>query len=358
MATQDTSVRSSAPQDPDRVADDTRRDAMRVLIVSLSTYTSSFNDGKLAELGRQVEAVTAVAAARPTLWGSVCRGRRMETYQVHVLKTRFGRRNATAQLIGLEGIARLTKPMLIHVECEPWQGVAVQSVLLARKLGVPVGVQFAENGPMLRGIGGGVRVAIGRWVLKRCRYAIGWSSESANVARGLAPQLRVETYPGTGVAHVAPLSGFDSQSASSEPWYGSSGGSVAKLAFVGRFSPEKGLGDFLALADRLAPRVPLQVAIAGGKPSHPLLREWLDSRPWARAYGVLPRPKVAELLAASDVLVSPSRTTLICEGTVWPCAPRSDVSWDASVRLRLWRAQGGHRRRRLSRPGGTGRRTR
>ena len=38
---------------------------MRALIVSLNTYSSSFNDEKLAELGRRVESVTAVAGDLP-----------------------------------------------------------------------------------------------------------------------------------------------------------------------------------------------------------------------------------------------------------------------------------------------------
>lgn len=278
---------------------------MRALIVSLSTYSSSFNDEKLAELGRRIDDVTAVAADRPTLWGQGSRSRSGDGYRVVVLRTRFGRSNATTQLLGLKGVADAARPTVIHVECEPWQGVAVQSVLLARRLGVPVGVQFAENGPLLHGAGGALRLALGKWVLGRCWYVIGWSSESATIARSLAPGTRVETYPGTGVtmpSSVEPSLGWSEA-------FGCKTTKHAKLAFVGRFSPEKGLEDFLAIADRLAERIPVRVAIAGGPPSHPLVSGWLASRPWARVHGILARPKVAELLAAADVLVCPSRTT-------------------------------------------------
>lgn len=292
-------------EEPDSSTSKPPRRALRVLIVSLSTYSSGFNDGKLAELGNQVDELVAVAADRPTLWGIGGESRDSVAYRVRVLKTRLGGRNATALLRGLDRVARGTRPTLIHVECEPWQGVAVQSILLARKLGVPAGVQFAENGPMLRGPGGLVRVAVARWVLSRCRYAIGWSSESASIARKLAPGLQVETYPGTGVSEMR---GVRSGPDSSAFWFGTSAPGAARLAFVGRFSAEKGLKEFLDAVDALATRVSIRVAIAGGSPSHPLLQDWLISRPWAKAHGVLPRPRVAELLAASDVLVSPSRT--------------------------------------------------
>jgi glycosyltransferase involved in cell wall biosynthesis len=96
-------------------------------------------------------------------------------------------------------------------------------------------------------------------------------------------------------------------------WFGGELDGHAKLAFVGRFSPEKGLEDFLEIADRLAERIPVRVAIAGGVPSHPMVRGWLASRPWAQAHGVLQRPQVAELLAAADVVVCPSRTTRFAE---------------------------------------------
>jgi alpha-1,6-mannosyltransferase len=123
----------------------------------------------------------------------------------------------------------------------------------------------------------------------------------------LVPGIRTETYPGTGIKKVPTTARFSPDL--SERWFGRDSEKFAKLAFVGRFSPEKGLDDFLAIADLLAAQIPVRVAIAGGAPTHPAVSNWLASRPWARCHGILTRPHVAQLLAAADVLVSPSRTT-------------------------------------------------
>ncbi len=53
----------------------------------------------------------------------------------------------------------------------------------------------------------------------------------------------------------------------------------AKLAFVGRFSPEKGIEDFLNVVEMLADRLAVRVAIAGGESSDPSLNAWQTSHP-------------------------------------------------------------------------------
>ena len=137
-------------------------DQMRVLIVSLRTYSAPYNDGKLDCLGPRLEHLAVITGDLPTLWGSDNPPRRGPGYDVIVLPSRFARSNATARLIGLEKIAFTVNPTLIHVECEPWQQVAVQSVRLAKRLGTPIGIQFAERGPLLRGVGGAIRRAAAR----------------------------------------------------------------------------------------------------------------------------------------------------------------------------------------------------
>jgi glycosyltransferase involved in cell wall biosynthesis len=84
---------------------------------------------------------------------------------------------------------------------------------------------------------------------------------------------------------------------------------LPKLAFVGRFSVEKGIGDFLEVCDRLAHRLPLRVALVGGERTDESVRDWAEERPWAFLHGIVPRPRVRSLLVAADVLVCPSRTT-------------------------------------------------
>jgi glycosyltransferase involved in cell wall biosynthesis len=280
------------------------RENIRVLVVSLSTYSPPYNDGKLHALGQLVENVTAVAGDGSTMWGAPKGGRVGDGFRVHILNVRYGRSNALGRLRQLDAIADQVRPTVIHVECEPWQGVAVQAVKLAGMLGVPVGVQFAENGPRLQGAGGAFRRLIGRRTLGACSYAVGWSIESTKIAEDLAPAIRSATYPGTGVTIED-----GAWSGTGERWFGADAESCGKIAFVGRFAPEKGLDEFMKIADRLADRIPLRVAIAGGSDQDPTVSEWLSVRPWARAHGVLRRPRVFELLAAADVLVCPSRTT-------------------------------------------------
>ena len=95
-----------------------------------------------------------------------------------MLRARSRKSDATTHLLGLTEVAYEARPTVLHVECEPWQGVAIQSIWLARRLGIPMGVQFAENGPKLSGAGGFLRLFLGRRVLMPRRYAIGWSTEA------------------------------------------------------------------------------------------------------------------------------------------------------------------------------------
>jgi glycosyltransferase involved in cell wall biosynthesis len=272
----------------------------------LNTYSAPFNDGKLLALAQRLEHVTAVAADVTTLWGSSNSSRSGNGYEIRILGTRFARSPSTLQLRGLAELAREARPDVIHIESEPWQSVAIQAARIARKSRVPFGVQFAENGPMLTGPKGAVRRFVGSRVLARCSYAIGWSTGSTDVALQLSPGIRTATYPGTGVADS--LVTQPRRSDHADQWFGSGSTDLPKLAFVGRSAPEKGLDDFLAIADLLAGRTPIRVAIVGGAPSADTA-EWLSTRPWAHAHGVLPRPAVTELLQSADVLVAPSRTT-------------------------------------------------
>jgi glycosyltransferase involved in cell wall biosynthesis len=276
---------------------------MRVLIISLSTYTAPYNDGKLKQLGAQLGTLTAVTGDVTTLWGRDNHTRSDPEYNVYVLPLRFAQSNATARLVGLGRLVDSIGPSIVHVECEPWQEVAAQSVRLARRRRVPIGIQFAENGPLLTGIGGALRRARGARVLRQCDYAVGWATGSTLIAEQLAPGIRTETFPGVGVS--------DSwiPTCSSDDWFGVGSAGLPKLAFLGRFEPEKGIRDFLAVCDQVVRHMPLRAAIAGGTGDYDVVRRWADERPWALFHGLLPRPKVGSFLASADALVCPSRTT-------------------------------------------------
>jgi glycosyltransferase involved in cell wall biosynthesis len=153
-----------------------------------------------------------------------------------------------------------------------------------------------------------LRRARGAWVLKRCDYAVGWAEGSTRIARRLAPGLPTETFPATGVS--VPNA---TERASPDEWFGRGSADLPKLAFVGRFAPEKGIDDFLRICDELARRRPIRVAVAGGDSTYRAVREWIANRSWASLHGVLPRTSVSSLFASSDVLVCPSRTTTSAE---------------------------------------------
>jgi glycosyltransferase involved in cell wall biosynthesis len=77
----------------------------------------------------------------------------------------------------------------------------------------------------------------------------------------------------------------------------------AGVTFVGRLSPEKGLWDFLELANRLAPQ---QFTIAGSGSLHDAARMATESHGNVTFRGKLARSDVLELLRESRVLVCPS----------------------------------------------------
>ena len=280
-----------------------RTDHIRALIVSLSTYSAPYNDGKLKYIASRVGATMVASGRVPTLWGTECKDRVGDGYEVRVLPVRFGRMNATATLIGLREVAETIRPTIIHLECEPWQSVAVQGVRLARSMAIPVGIHLAEEGRQFRGIGGVLRRTRGSWVTSRCSYAVGWSSASATIAEQLAPGIFTTTFPVSGVSTSPVVAG------SADMWFGAGSDSFPRLAFVGRFAPEKGIRDFIGVCDKLASQFPLRVALAGGEGEEALVREWCAERSWVEAHGVLPRPEVSSLLSAASVLVCPSRTT-------------------------------------------------
>jgi glycosyltransferase involved in cell wall biosynthesis len=277
--------------------------AARAVIVSLSTYAAPHNDGKLAALARRIESVVAVAGDVATLWGGRNSSRRTDGYDVIVLPVRFGASNATTRLQGLDAVIRAARPSVVHVECEPWQAVASQAVGAARGLGVPVGIQFAEAGPRLSGPGGWLRRRRGEAVLRRCDYAVGWSAASTAIARGLAPDIVTATFPATGVRLDATPRGPQAR------WFGAGCEGLAKVAFVGRFSEEKGIADFLRICDELSARRELRVALAGGGGEEREVAAWVKDRPWAVHHGIVGRAEVIDLLAVTDALVCPSRTT-------------------------------------------------
>jgi glycosyltransferase involved in cell wall biosynthesis len=281
---------------------------LRVLVVSLSTYSAPYNDEKLECLAESCEDLRVVTGAVETLWGRFPGPRDGPGYRVTTLPVRVGGQlSSLSLLVGFDGVAHEFRPTHVHIETEPWQGIAFQGLRAARRYGARVGVQFAENGPRLSGVPGLLRTTLGGAVLRRCDYAIGWSSASAAVARRMAPNLLVEVLPGTGV----PRALRDGTALVQDParWFGAESIQCGRIAFLGRFEAEKGFRDFLEVSDRLAASSSVRVAIAGRGSGELLVERWAAERQFAHFHGVVTRDDATSLLRCADVLVCPSRTT-------------------------------------------------
>jgi glycosyltransferase involved in cell wall biosynthesis len=279
---------------------------MRLLIVSLSTYTSPYFRGMLDHLAGYFEALEVAAADIPTLWGPSGAPADSPNYNLHLLRPRLDLAYATIVLPGLGSIADRFRPTSVMIGCEPWQFLAVQSLVLARRRGIPVGIHFAENGPRLRGAGGMLRRPLARLVLSRCAYSLQWSETGAALSRALAPSIPVGVIPG-GIPEVHPRSPRGTVDASR--WFAPPAGGSARAAYVGRLAPEKGITDLLEILDRVHARMPVAVAIAGDGPLRNDVEDWTRVRPWAQFHGLIERTIVPELFAAADVALVPSRST-------------------------------------------------
>ena len=279
---------------------------MRLLIVSLSTYTSPYFRGMLDCLARYFEALEVVAADIPTLWGPAGAPASSPNYTLHLLQPRLDATYATIVLPGLGRIADRFRPTSVMIGCEPWQFLAVQTLAVARRQGVPAGIHFAENGPRLRGLPGLVRRPLARLVLRRCVYSLQWSETGAALSRTLAPSVPVGVIPG-GIPEVQVRPARDGRGEGR--WFPVGASAAAKAAYVGRLAPEKGVDDLLEILDRVHARLELVVAIAGDGPLRADVERWIATRPWARFHGLIERTQVTDLFAEADVALVPSRST-------------------------------------------------
>jgi glycosyltransferase involved in cell wall biosynthesis len=281
---------------------------MRLLIVSLSTYTSPYFRGLLDSLAPSFEAVEVVAADIPTLWGPSAAPASSTNYTLHVLQPRLDRTFATIVLPGLGRIAARFRPTSMLIGCEPWQFLCLQSLAIAARQRIPAGIHFAENGPRLEGAGGLVRRPLARLALSRCVYAIQWSEMGADLSRKLAPHVPVGIIP-NGVSQEFFSPWPEPQPEARRRWFGADAAEHPTAAYVGRLAAEKGIDDLLEAFDLLHARLDVRVAIAGAGPLKPTVDAWVARRPWAVFHGLLERTAVPGLFAAADAAVLPSRRT-------------------------------------------------
>jgi glycosyltransferase involved in cell wall biosynthesis len=188
----------------------------------------------------------------------------------------------------LADIRRL-RPSVVFCEQEPFSVPAAQWGLAARALGVPFGVQMAEN--LDRRLPRPAR-AIMAAVLPRAVFVAARSETAGALARRWGARGEVRLIP----HHVPgwPLP--------SRPVH-----EAFTVGFAGRLVPEKGLDTLVDAIRRLDP--PVELLVAGDGP----LRGWLESADLGSARLRIVRgtdhAAMASVYAEMDVLALPSRTT-------------------------------------------------
>ncbi|MFP5298758.1 MAG: glycosyltransferase family 4 protein [Actinomycetota bacterium] len=190
-----------------------------------------------------------------------------------------------------DSLARL-KPGIVHVLGEPWQSGVASTVEAARDLGIKVGVHFAENGPGLAGAQGLLKKFRGRKVVEGADYLVGWSDAAASLVDNVWGSSSPTTaFPAVGIpadffeiAHTPP--------------------SHPTVAFVGRFSREKGIDDFLQVARRLRGYGFHALVVGGGEQEH-LVKQAAEEG-IVEHVGTIERSRLPIIFARTTVTVVPS----------------------------------------------------
>ncbi|HEY2570315.1 MAG TPA: glycosyltransferase [Solirubrobacteraceae bacterium] len=184
---------------------------------------------------------------------------------------------------------RRIRPDVAFFEAEPSSLAAAQWASAAARLGIPFGVQQAEN--LDRPLPSAIRALRSR-VLGAAAFVAARSPNAAELARKWGAHGEVTVIP-----HHVP------------PW-GISAGAHATftVGYAGRLSAEKGLDTLVAAARRL--RAPVDLLVAGDG----ALRPWLEGVDLGGDRRLVLRTNLLHGQMASayeemDVLVLPSRTT-------------------------------------------------
>jgi glycosyltransferase involved in cell wall biosynthesis len=203
-------------------------------------------------------------------------------------------------------IAARFRPDVAFVEAEPFSFAAAQWSLALGRLGVPFGVQCAEN--IDRRLPLPVRWTRSR-VLRRAAFVAARSESAGRLARTWGARGEVELAPHAvpgwedvpGGAHGAPGAGGERDegaSPSSRPF---------TVGYAGRLVPSKGLGDLLAAMRRLEAPVEL-LLIGDGKLRGELEGQAIPGSK-VRVLDDLGHEQMAAGYARLDVLALPSLTT-------------------------------------------------
>lgn len=205
--------------------------------------------------------------------------------RVHPLRTLGrGRPQRHVYLSRCAEVLRRYAPDVLVLEEEPFSLAARQWGSAARRVGVPFGVQLAENldRPLPR-----AALALRSWSLANADFVVARSPSAADLARRWGARGAVGVVPHS----VAPV---DPRPRPVGP---------PTVCFVGRLVPEKGLADLLAAVSRLEG---VRLLVVGDGPLRAMAQ---GAGPNVEVLGGLGRAGVDRAYEQAHVTCVPSRTT-------------------------------------------------
>jgi glycosyltransferase involved in cell wall biosynthesis len=200
-----------------------------------------------------------------------------------------GRPQRHLYLARCRALARRLRPDVVFVEADAYALVATQWRLALGGLGIPFGVQCAEN--IDRPLPAPVR-RLRTGVLRRAAFVAARSDSAARLARAWGARGEVALAPHAVPAWAAPP----------RP-----GREVFTVGYAGRLTASKGLDDLLAAVRRL--KAPVELLLLGNGELRSRLHGQAIPGSRARVIDDLEHAEMPTGYAQLDVLVLPSRTT-------------------------------------------------
>ena len=235
----------------------------------------------------------SLAIGVPTRWKNEFHGRSFAPVPLpgleHALFTIpvlfSGRPQRHIYLVNPRSTLNAYQPSTLFIEAEASSFSALQWGAAARSLGIPFGVQAAEN--LDRRLPAPV-IAYRRWLLTHARFVAARSTAAGERARAWGARGDVVLLP-----HAVP------------PWNVSRiPSAVFTIGYAGRLVPEKGISDLVDAFLRMT--VPAELVLFGDGPLRPGIER---ASPKIKVVADLTHERMAEAYAAIDLLVLPSRST-------------------------------------------------
>ena len=208
---------------------------------------------------------------------------------------------------------RHLRPDLVHVASEPWGGLTLQTLLIARQLHprIPICVQGADNiywhGSSLEQ---SIRKLALHLALPRVTGFVSWNKDGVRLATeaGLKPSTQSRVLPAVVPDPLIFAPPTPEQRRELRSRYILPQNEVV-VAYVGRLVEDKGVRDLLEALKRPEARQPFLAVWGSGRLAGLVEGAFRTDELRGRLGGSLDRGAVADALRSVDVLVVPSRST-------------------------------------------------